>query len=313
MADIRCRYLPDVPWQEIPKLLTTHGFAEPDNHGLSAWILETAALTRLAHASLVGTHESAFLSEMSLATLSRTATQLPRGRPQTARWAFWTSFLVRENVTIHGKAPTYGLLAGLIGILLNRGNVSPQEVRTVFVGLRREVTRCATAVAQEFLTTALKPGVSEKTFVQLYKDLEIGLTPDHQKPPMIKNGKLDEEWLKTLTKTRSEILRRTRKNGPLGGEPPYVGIDQSAEIGSWTIGKRSQQGGTVHLGKGIEVPVPGIPSEGGAVGISFSRNFLDGEPFAAQLYTVPGWWGSWHSLFVAVPAKHQRVDCKQQD
>jgi TRAP-type uncharacterized transport system substrate-binding protein len=40
---------------------------------------------------------------------------------------------------------------------------------------------------------------------------------------------------------------------------------------------------------------------------------LDGEPFASRLYTVPAWWISWHSLFVAVPAKPEWVDSEQED
>lgn len=307
MADIWHRYLADVPWQRIPELLKTHGVSGADNQGLSAWILHTAAATRLAHASLVNTSKSEFLSETSPATLSQTTGKPTRGRPQTARWAFWTGFLIRQNVKIGGKTPTYQFLTGLIAILLAPRRVALEEVRTVFVELRREVTHCATQAAQDILTSVLKVGMDEKAFIQPYKELEKDLAPDSQMRPMVIDGKIDKGWLTTVIKTRRDLLRRARKEGPLGGAPPVVGVEHSTNLGSWAIGGPSRPGATVHLRKSIEVPVPGIPAEGGTFGTSFSRNFLDGEPFAARLYAVAAWWFAWHSQFVAVPAKPSKL------
>jgi hypothetical protein len=305
MADIWRRYLADVPWQGIPGLLRAHGVSEADNPGMAAWILHTAALLRLAHASLDDTPERESILGVVPGTLSRTTIKSPRGRPKTARWAFWTAFLMHRNLRINGKPPTYDLLTGLIRILLSPRRVAPEEVRTVFVELRREVTRCATVAAQEILMTALKAGVNEKAFIQPYKDREKDLAPDSQMRPMVKDGKLNKKWLKTVIETRRAILHRVRKDGPLGGELPIISIEHSANIGSWAFGGLSRPGGTVHLGKATEVPVPGIPSEGGTIGISFSRNFLNGEPFASRLYAVPAWFIAWRSLFVPVPTKSE--------
>jgi hypothetical protein len=168
-AGYRRRYLPDVPWPKIPELLTTHGLSEPQSQELSEWVLEAAAVIRLAHASLVNTLETESLSGAPPGTLSRTAYTLQRGRPKTARWAFWTSFLFRQRVKINEQVPTHKLLADLIGVLLSPRKVSPEEVRTEFVRMRRETEKCAVLAAEVFLETTLRASMSERAFSRTTK------------------------------------------------------------------------------------------------------------------------------------------------
>ena len=302
MAGLWHRYLPDVPWEDIPKPLQAHGVRGADIEGLSGWILNIAALVRLAHASLDNVPGCQAGSDSFLSTLSQTTNGPVRGRPKTARWAFWASFLIRENLRIDGKAPSYALLTDVIRILLSPRRVSKDEVRSGFVKLRRDAKKCAVEAAQDFLKTVLKADIDEKTFIQFCKkDLEKDLAPDSQMPPLIRNGKVNEDWLNAVINTRRAILKGVRKAGPLAGKDPLVGVEDRSMVGSGSFSRISHPSGTVHLGKATEVPIPGLPSEGCTVGLSFSRHFLDSEPYASRLYAVPAWWFMWERLFVAVP------------
>lgn len=292
------RYLPDVSRERVSVLLQQAGLSE--SH-LEA-VLGLAALCRLAFAS-VGEAADAPLSSgiTEGAVISQTHHGRGRGRPRSARWAFWAAFTVRGELEAQGLRPTSKFLAKLVAILLNR-TVPPSEARTVFGKLRAEVRERATAAARRLLEGALKEAMGEREYARWVRaNLGEGLNPTTHFPPVVERGKFSEPWLARLLEIRRAILRRTRKAGPLGQGESVLSITCGTRIASGLpLGGSANPGGTIHLGKAMEVPVPGPPPlQGGTIRLDIPLSALYGEPCSAALYALPlWWWKEWAPLWI---------------
>jgi len=312
------KYLGDIAKDEIVSLLTKEGFANP--HAAQQWINEEAAHCRLSFASLVDTDERALsFSVPKEAIISCTQLGMSKGRPQTARWGFWTGYLLKQECS-REKDLSSRFLAELIGILLGYG-VRSEKVRTIFPELRREAEEQATSAARMFRENILKPDLSEKQFKRdLTSYIGKDLLPDSSMPPMIEQGTLSEDWVQNVIATRKAILRRIRKHDLLGGQNPIIRTSSLTRVVvnvplnplNPPVGSSSSEGGMIHLEKSNDVPIP-LPvlrqeksmsfsftgdKDGGTTSIGFPQSSLDKQdPFAAALYAVPMWWFEWQAVF----------------
>ena len=223
-----------------------------------------------------------------------------RGRPQTARWAFWTAGFAREKGTAAGTPFSYSVLAQLIGALLGR-HVPTREVMTQLGRLRKAARNHASAAAAALLKNALKEDMKQQEFERWLRGyLGEDLEPTSQNPPRVVDGKLSDEWLRSLLKIRGELLRLVRKFGPLGGHEPVLGLRSISAIArGLPLGGSNRAAGTIHLGKAVDVLVPATPTvETRSVSLTFPVTLVNGEPCAAALCAVPAWWPEWEGVFV---------------
>src|SRR5580765_3506612 len=224
-------YLPDVSTEHISQLLFEYGVPKTGADQLTQGVLQTAALCRLAFASLEGTTDrlpqSSYPSE---AVISQTQYGMRRGRPRTARWAVWAAYILCEELNMLGTRPAYQFAAKLIGSLLGR-TMPPSEVKKHFVGVQREADAHATAGAHAFLEHNLKKEWSPKQFRPWIKgELGEGLPATAELPPIIEHGQVSDQWLQALVNTRRAILHRVNKSGPLAGHRPLVWVASESRI-----------------------------------------------------------------------------------
>jgi len=296
-------YLPDVPRDELNNLVRQWPVAEPSAPDWVHRVLETGAQCRLAFAFILDAADPlpsfGFPPE---AIISETEYGVRRGRPRTARWAFWAAYVLCEELNLQGHRPSMKELAKLISILLGRAT-PPSEVRKILKTLRREAAQRATASAQWLLSNKLQRHRGHKDFrVWLQNRYSEGLEPTTEFPPIIEHGQVSAAWLDTVGKTRRAILTRVGRSGPLAGASPLVWLASSSRLVSrFPLGGDPGIGGRVHLGKALEVPTPHRPFEGGTTSISFPRHWFENPPTAAVLYAVPAYWHPWFELFGARP------------
>ncbi len=294
------RYLPEIAEEKVRALFQASGFSNDDVERA----LGVAALCRLAFASVAGVHDPRPSGSLPVGSvISETQARKPRGRPRTARWAFWAGFLAAEMLQGSGRRLTSPFLARFSGVLLDRSIVEPGEIRTVLGKLRAEAKEHATAAARGLLEGALREGMGDKDFAQrLRTELGEGLNSTTHAPPVIEAGSLSERWVERLLKSRRSILRRARKYGPLGGGKAVVGIISSTAIArGLPLGSTANGGGTIHLGKGTDVLAPELPRIAGSeIQLTIPVEALVAEPSAAALYAVPEWWWTdWIPLWVS--------------
>ena len=181
---------------------------EPATHT----VLTFAALCRLAFATIATDDDLAEpgSSAPSQSIISQTAMRGRRGRPRTARWAFWTALLVRDHGLPSRRPLTSRDLADLVS-LLTRQAVPPTELRAQLGRLRREADAHARAAGEALLESPLKWKLSERAYVKQARDyLGVDLEPRTQYPPMIVNGQLNEAGHVRLAAVRRAILRAVR-------------------------------------------------------------------------------------------------------
>ncbi len=321
------QYLDDVPKDKVEEALTESGLYVPS---VITWLFEKAAECRLAFASLSlnehnDTEKPSFpVPEKSI--ISQTRFGMAKGRPKTAQWAFWFGYMLKDDLSTKEKKPTSDYLAKIIGLLLNRRRVAGVEVRTKFSEIRKDAEKHATETARDYLHNNLNPEISSTAFGKRFKsDMEEVSTPENQWWPVIENGKVRDEWLDAMLKTRSSILRRIKKHGPLAGQAPLLEIKTQTKLIHQApltelVGSSPQPSGEIHLDKTKEVPLPRPLlqkdlSSLGEVALSISKK-EDGsvtklkfpadvlaiqEPFAAALVALPAWWNEWMRLHAAMP------------
>ncbi len=200
------------------------------------------------------------------------------------------------------------------------------EVRTKFSEIRKNSIKHATEAAREFLQNTLNPEISNRAFGKHFKsDMEEVSTPESQWWPVIENGKVRDEWLDAMLKTRSSILRRVKKHGPLAGQAPLLEIKTQTKLIHGApltdvVGNSPQPSGEIHLDKSKEVSLPrpllqqdlssfgevalsiAKKADGSTASLKFPVDFLTiQEPFAAALVALPVWWNEWMRLHAAMP------------
>jgi hypothetical protein len=289
-------FLQDVSVEAVKELFL-HTFGAEKEQTVSA-VLERSAHCRLAFASLVDATAPPYHPPAPPTAIISQTHRSSRGRPQTRLWAFWAAFVSAQDLQHAGLEVHHSFSAKLISALINQ-SVTADEVRKVFVALRKEAVKHATATAKVALETGLKREMTEKQFRRLRReDLEGSLNPDSEMRPMIIGGKVNEEWLDQMVQVRGSILHRVRKQGPLAGDPPEVRVSAATRVVKNLALSSSPASNRVHLGKGFDVEVSTPARLMSKVTLSFP---LNGEPYAAAVFSVPQWWSEWEGLFVARP------------
>jgi hypothetical protein len=306
------QYLDGIDLKKIPALLQQFGINDLSTY---EWLFENAALCRLSFASLILSSEKGRLFHAPQgAIISQTQFGMVKGRPKTARWAYWLGYLVRRDLIIQGKQPTSEFLSKLIGILLSR-HIPAVEVRTILGDLRKEAEKHATEAAQGLLKNALQQELSDNQYIdQVKTDIEKTLSPKAQYWPAIENGKVREGWLEDVRQIRGSILARVKKYGPLAGEGPLISVERATKLiegmplGS-LVGHSPIESGTIHMGKSQSMPIPPPMLEqigdvslsqtkhaegGGTTSLKFPTRALDiNQPYAAAIQALPHWWSEW--------------------
>ena len=329
------QYLDDIPKDKVEKALREYGLVDPS---VITCLFEKAAEYRLAFAflSLNDNNDKERLSfdvpEKSI--ISHTRLERTKGRPKTSEWAFWFGYMLKGYLSTEERKPTSDYLAKIICFLLNRKNLADVEARTKFSEFRKDANRHATEAAREYLQNNLSPKISNAVYGKKYKsEMEETCTPESYMWPLIEKGKVRDEWLKAMLKTRISILRRVKKHGPLAGQEPILFIRTLTRFihgVSLTdvAGSSPQPSGDIHLDKSKEIPLPrpllqqNLTSLG-EVALSVSRK--DGEstmslkypgnalviqePYVAALVALPVWWSEWISLNVAMPNPKCNSQC----
>lgn len=321
------QYLDDVPKDKVEEALKEYGLVDPS---VIIWLFEKAAECRLAFASLslngnnVKERLSFDVPEKSI--ISHTRLGMAKGRPKTAQWAFWFGYMLKGYISTQERKPTSDYLANIICILLNRRYITGVEVRTKFGKFRKDTKEHATEAARECLQNNLNPEISNAAYGKKFKsDMEETCTPETRMWPLIEKGKVRDEWLKAMLKTRISILRRVKKHGPLAGQAPLLFIRTLAKLIHGVpltdvVGSSPQPSGNIHLDKSKEVPIPhpllqqNLTSLGevalsvskkddeSTMSLKFPGNALAiQEPYAAALVALPVWWNEWVSPHVAMP------------
>ncbi len=320
------QYLDDVPKDKVEQALTESGLYVPS---VIAWLFEKAAECRLVFASLSlnesnDTERPSFpVPEKSI--ISHTRFGMAKGRPKTAQWAFWFGYMLKDDISTKERKPTSDYLAKIIGMLLNRQNLTGVEVRTKFGTLKRDAEKHATDAAREYLQN-LNPEISNKAFGKHFKShMEEVSTPENNWWPVIENGKVRDEWLDAMLKTRSSILRRVKKHGPLAGQAPLLEVKTLTKLIHGApltdmVGGSPLPSGEIHLDKSKEVPLPrpllqknlssfgevalsiAKKADGSTMSLKFPADVLTiQEPFAAALVALPVWWNEWMRLYAVMP------------
>ena len=291
------KFLADVPLDNVKALFEDKS---GPGSGLSIRaVLETAAYCRIACATRKDATDPVSPETVPPQIISQTQ-RASRGRPRTGRWAFWAAFIIDQDSKYLGKPLSRAFLAKLICILLNRP-VSSDEVRRVFVGLRKEAREHAVATAQEILNDELKRGLGEKKF-RLWIENYLGedLRPDSHMPPTVINGKVNQDWLDQVMQVRRKIFRRVRSRGPLGGTEPDVRVCGAVRIVKGYPLIFPPVHDQIHLGKGVDAYALTPNRVLSPVSISFSID--EGEPYTAAIYSVPKWSLELTSSFMRRPA-----------
>ena len=298
-------YVPDVSNEELNALISRWPETALHADDVVRRVLQIGTLCRLAFASLLDADGPVpHFHFPPDAIISQTQYGLRRGRPRTARWAFWTAYLLIEELNGQGQGPTLQNLSKLISILLGRQTPS-SEVKKILEELRREATRRATAAAQFLLDEKLQQGLSPTDFRERLKSrYSEWLEPTTEFPPIIEHGQVTTAWLAAVMKTRRAILARVHRTGPLAEVRPLVRLASSSPLVTrFPLGGDAGPGGRLHLGKGVEVPTPSRPFAGGTTSIAFPRYVFESPPVAAVLYAVPSYWDRWFGLLAARPQK----------
>ncbi len=328
-------YLSDVPLDEVKGLFAGQGIEQAALDRLMEWIFDQAGLCRLAFASLTGTDEKQIQSDVPPeAIISQTNIGLTRGRPKTARWAFWAGYIIQKDLRGYGLTLTSEFMSEFIGRLLSR-SIPAVEVRTIFGELRAETIKHATDTARSFLNYPLRQELSDQRYKeQLVSQLSKGLDSETVMEPMVKDGKLDEGWVKGVVETRRSILRRIKRHGLLTGRSPEVLARSSTKL---AVGlpanmrafnnRTKPKIGAIHLGKSLSVPEPqsvmDMPSLEDNFSFSLSRNdegdnvlslsipmeaFEMRDPVQAYIVSVPMWLLEWQKTFLQItPEKNEAL------
>lgn len=295
-----------------------------ENEKFNRWVFENAALCRLAFSSLnMESRKPGFTEVPKEAIISQTKVGMGKGRPETAKWAFWISYIIRQKINIKGKQATSNFLGEFTGILLNR-IVSDVEARTKFSGIRKAIETHAEGAARFLLVNVLKEKLSDQRFREYtfstFKDV---LKENTQMWPMVENGKIRDEWLENTVRVRASILKRAQKNGPLAGQLPEINILSATKlIQGLPLNKLSSiavdQPGKVHLekNKDVDLPQPLLEQEEisiiGEVLLSHSRIGKENktalrfpedalnirQPYASAIVSMPNWWREWHMTHI---------------
>ncbi len=309
------QYLDGIDLNEVSSILQLGGFPDTDTQN---WVFEQAALCRLSFATLPSSVYDAE-KRFNFPVISKTQSGMAKGRPRTARWAYWLGYIVKKDLLSNGKQLTSGYLSQLIALLLC-SKVPPQsvEVRTIFGKLKKEAEACAMRTASIILKDTLKPEETDKQFIKHLKaDFEWDLSPDTQMWPMVENGRVRDEWLNSVANLRRSILKKIKKHGLLIGQEPqikaqgYTRLIQGLPVGS-VAATTSVLADNIHLekGKDIRTPKPLLEqdiSSLGEVSITQTRSAemiqvalrfptqamnID-EPFVAVLIATPRWLQEW--------------------
>jgi hypothetical protein len=250
--------------------------------------------------------------------ISHTRLGRTKGRPKTSQWAFWFGYMLKGYISTEERKPTSDYLAKIICILLNRKNLTDVEVRTKFGTFTKDANKHATESARECLQNDLKPGISNAAYGKKFKsEMEETCTPESYMWPLIEKGKVRDEWLKAMLKTRSSILRRVKKHGPLAGQEPILFTKTRTKLIhgvslTEVVGSSPQLSGDIHLDKSKEIPLPrpllqqnltflgdvalGVSKKDNRSTMSLkfpSKALIVKEPYASALVALPVWWNDW--------------------
>ncbi len=294
-------YLAGVPVERVPELLHRWGVPDRAIEGATRTVLIFAAQCRLAFTRIETVHdlpEPGAAAVPTQAIISQTTTQRRQGRPTTARWAYWTALLVAQTIghSVEWRA-TSGQLASLINVLTGR-KMSADEVRGQLGRLRREARAHALAAADVLLKSPIKQELTAEAFVaQVRSELDQDLETSTEYPPMIIHGRLNEAWTQRLSTVRGQILQAVDCHGPLGGEEPLLQLLSIAELrrGLPLTGVPGSVG-SMHLDKGVDVPIPTAPDPSGRISVTLS---LDKPPYGVALCALPEWWLAWQAAFLS--------------
>jgi hypothetical protein len=313
------KYFSDKEIEKVKFLLQENGKDDP---GLHCRLLEKAALCRLSFATLkVDIQEARTFGGCPESVISQTTYGMKKSRPITAKWAFWTGYIVRRELEVEGKPPTSAFLSELITVLLSR-KVTAEEVRTKFSQLRKDARNHATEAARILFMNNLFPDLCDSTYeADLRNYIENSYSESSQLSWFIVNGKIPEEHLKDIIKIRRSILMLIGIYGQLVGQEPIIAVDQASKImhgipipvGGGFVFNSPIPKGTIHLEKANEIPFPepflqqttkpigqasiniGKDNQGGGtLTVNFPIEALtDGEPQAAAIRAVPAWLPTW--------------------
>lgn len=316
------KILQDVPTDDVAEVLEKCGAV--NSQAGQEWVFETIAQCRLAFASLINTKKQ--LSSFRLpdkSIISSTVFERPRGRPKTAQWAFWAMFIIQKEIKAQEKELTSKNISSIVELLLSR-SFSAEKVRSEFVELRKTADKHGAESAQVLLNGPIGQKLSKNQFKKnITNDFGKVFDPDTDMSPMIKNGKVDDEWVEGLTNLRKSILRRVKRTDILCGLAPVVGITSRTKLFDsipmklTQVRNSSKEIGGIHLGKSEEVEVPRSVYEqedlkgakvslktessgnGGKISIEFPEYFLSAQdPFMAAVYAVPVWWHEWNEYSI---------------
>lgn len=282
-------YLPDVNRQRLDEWLAACGVSKE----VEGWLLERAADCRLAFSRLGPNAEVANQPGASVpveSIISQTRSAPTGGRPTTTRWAFWTAYSVRDSGLLlpQGRLKS-GQLAALVHILTGR-QITPAELRAEFGRLRREANVRASQAAKALLDRPVRAELGDQDFFAYFQELSDDLSAGAQMPPMIVNGRLNQEWLERLVSLRRAILRDVNKLGVLTGEPPMLRLLRISQLyRGLPLGPPPPL--TVHLGKALDVQSPTVAAP---TTVSVSLN-LSTPPYGVALCALPRWWGAWEA------------------
>jgi hypothetical protein len=283
-------YLPDVDRQRLDDWLATCDV--PREAG--GWLLERAADCRLAFARLVaessdGLPPSALVS-VPESIISQTQISPTSGRPATTRWALWAAYIVRDSELSSQARFRSRQLAELVQILTGR-RMTAAELRGEFGRLRNEANDHASRAAIALLSRPVRAELKAEEFAAYFRQwLSKDLDSNTQMPPMIVDGRLNEEWLERVVRVRRAVLRDVNKLGVLTGEPPLIRLLPVSQLyRGLPLGPPPSR--TVHLGKSLDVQSPTISAP---TSISVSLN-LSTPPYRAALSALPRWWSEWEA------------------
>ncbi len=305
-------YLPGVAVEAVAECLRECGVPERAVVTSADKILSLAARCRLAFAQIDTVREvpDGSSSVPSQAIIGQTGTHKQRGRPSTARWAFWAALIVAYTFahTVEWKRATSRQLAELVSILLSQ-QVGPEKVRSQLAQLRREAEVHARATAEALLQDPMKSHLTEQAFAKHMRTLmEQDLTPSTEFPPMIVRGRLNEAWLQRLMIVRRGILETVHQHGPLGGEAPTLQLLSIAEVRHGLPLSGPGSLGTVHLDKGVDAAIPTVQEPAGRISVTLS---LDKPPYGVVLCAFPHWWESWQAA-ILLPTEAHKSDMAER-
>jgi len=312
MAGWWAAYLPGVGVEAVAEFLRECGVLEGADVRSADKILSLAARCRLAFAQIDTVREvlDGSSSVPSQAIISQTGTHKRRGRPSTARWAFWAALIVAYTFahTVEWKRATSRQLAELVSILVGQA-VRPEKVRSQLAQLRREAEAHARATAESLLQDPMESHLTEQAFAKHLRSLmEQDLTPSTEVPPMIVRGRLNEAWLQRLVIVRRAILETVRRHGALGGEAPTLQLLSIAELRHGLPLSGPGSLGTVHLDKGVDAEIPTVEEPAGRISVTLS---LDKPPYGVVLGAFPHWWESWQAA-ILLPTEGHKSDTAER-